>query len=285
MGSAQQTLVLLDGVGCDGFIWKYLIPHFANRYRIIHFHYRGHGLSGLPDSLDKFGVEELADDCLAVLDHAKVTGTVNLLGHSMGVQVILEFAHRYKKRVNALVAITGSYGKAVDHIHDSDAFRKIFPAVRLVLDKLDPQRDKASLFVHLFDVDTVIRSLWKQMLSSRLAYKYVCAFEINQALINQEDFMPYLDHLSKMDPVVFFRSLAGAARHTAEPYLADIDVPTLIVAGEADRFTPYWISRRMHAMIPRSEMLSLPMGSHAGPLELPELTNLRIEKFLAGLDP
>jgi hypothetical protein len=33
-------------------------------------------------------------------------------------------------------------------------------------------------------------------------------------------------------------------------------------------------------MIPNSQLLTLPMGSHTGPIELPELTNLRIEKFL-----
>jgi pimeloyl-ACP methyl ester carboxylesterase len=267
IGSGEPTLVLCDGVGCDGYVWRYLIPHFEGRYRIVHWHYRGHGRSGLPENLEHLGVEECAEDCKAVLDHAGLDRPVVLLGHSMGVQVILEFYHRYPERIRALVPVTGSYGKAIDHVHDNSLAKRLFPLMRYASGHLPP----------------LFHSIWKQLVSSELAYWVACNFEINEGLIRREDFFPYLEHLSQMDPAIFLRTLAGAARHTAEPYLPDIKVPTLIVAGEADRFTPYWISRRMHAMIPNSQLLTLPMGSHTGPIELPELTNLRIDKFLREL--
>jgi pimeloyl-ACP methyl ester carboxylesterase len=265
IGNREPTLILNDGVGCDGFVWKYLIPHFEKKHGIIHWNYRGHGRTPPPENLDNLGIEECAEDLKVVLDDAGVTRPAVLLGHSMGVQVILEFVHRYPDRVLALIPMTGSYGRALDHIHDSSIAKKIFPALKYAVDNFTP----------------VVTELWRRLVHTELGYRYATTFEINAKLIKREDFFPYLDHLSRMDPVIFMRSLEGAARHTAEPYLPEIRVPTLIVAGELDRFTPHWISRRMHTLIPGSELLTLPMCSHTGPIELPELTNLGIEKFLA----
>lgn len=269
IGSGEPTLVLCDGVGCDGYVWKYFIPHFEDRYRLVHWHYRGHGRSGKPQDAADLGIEECAEDCRAVLDQVGTEGPVVLLGHSMGVQVILEFYHRYSDRVSALIPVTGSYGKAIDYVHDSGMVKRLFPLLRYAASgRLRPWLTRG----------------WRRLVNSELAYWYSCTFEINEGLIRREDFFPYLEHLSRMDPEVFLRTLAGAARHTAEPYLSEIKVPTLIVAGEADQFTPYWLSRRMHAMIPNAQLLTLPMGSHTGAIELPELTNLRIDKFLAELE-
>ncbi|HUU00483.1 MAG TPA: alpha/beta hydrolase [Myxococcota bacterium] len=267
IGSLEPTLVLNDGIGCDGFVWKYIVPHFETSHRIIHWNYRGHGKSGAPENLDNLGIEECAEDLKIVLDDAGVTQPAVLLGHSMGVQVILEFYHRYPDRVCALVPVTGSYGRAIDHIHDSGLGKKILPLAGYLADNFKP----------------VVGEVWRHLVHSELAFQYASIFEINGRLNKREDFFPYLEHLSRMDPVVFMRTLEGAARHTAEPYLADIKVPTLIVAGEKDRFTPYWISRRMHTLTPDSELLTLPMCSHTGPIELPELVNLGIEKFMARL--
>jgi pimeloyl-ACP methyl ester carboxylesterase len=234
---------------------------------MIHWTYRGHGQSPAPADLDNLGIEENAEDLLAVMDHAGVKRKAVLLGHSMGVQVILEFYHRHPERVLALIPITGSYGKAIDHVHDTGVMRQLFPLIKLLT-----LRFKEPLF-----------KVTRELIASELAFWYARKFEINEKLIKREDFFPYLEHLANMDPEIFIRTLEGASRHTAEPYLSEIKVPTLIVAGEADRFTPYWISQRMHAMIPGSQLLTLPMGSHTGAIEQPDLTNLRIERFLADL--
>lgn len=268
IGSGEPTLALCDGVGCDGYIWKYFIPFFQGQRRIVHFQYRGHGASGVPDDLARLGIEECAMDLLSVLDAAEIDAPVVVFGHSMGVQVALEFYHRNPERVRALGLVTGSYGKALDHVHDNSLLRRVFPLIRLVNSRFSGP----------------FRNFWRELLRSELAYWLATAFEITEGLIKREDFFPYFEHLAHMDPEIFLRTLSSAARHTAEPYLSDIRVPTLIVAGELDRFTPYWLSRRMHAMISGSELLTLPMASHTGPIELPELMNLRVARFLSAVD-
>ena len=74
--------------------------------------------------------------------------------------------------------------------------------------------------------------------------------------------------------------LKSAQEHTAEDMLKTIKVPTMIVAGEHDQFTPMWISKKMHRLIPESELFVMNKATHAGLVEQPDLINLRIEKFI-----
>jgi pimeloyl-ACP methyl ester carboxylesterase len=57
-------------------------------------------------------------------------------------------------------------------------------------------------------------------------------------------------------------------------------VPTLVIAGEKDLFTPVWVAERMATAIPKAELLVMPEGTHTALVENPLLMNLRIEVFL-----
>ena len=90
----------------------------------------------------------------------------------------------------------------------------------------------------------------------------------------------YLAHLAEMDPQVFFEMLAGAEAHSASAFLTQIDVPTLLISGEHDQFTPAWLSSDMSRRIPTAELLCVRDGTHAAPVEQPTEINLRVERFL-----
>ena len=53
-----------------------------------------------------------------------------LFGHSIGVQVALEFHRRHASRVKGLVLICGSYGNPLDTFHDSTVLKRLFPLLR-----------------------------------------------------------------------------------------------------------------------------------------------------------
>jgi pimeloyl-ACP methyl ester carboxylesterase len=99
--------------------------------------------------------------------------------------------------------------------------------------------------------------------------------------VKREDLQAYFDDLSCVDARVFVRLLESAAAHDVTGHLPAIDVPTLIVAGERDGFTPMRLSVRMHEEIPGSELLVLPGGTHVGPIEHPILVSEKLRTFLA----
>ena len=74
-GSATPIL-LCDGLGCDGFVWRYVIDRFAGERPIIHVHYRGHGRSDVPSDIDSARIEVIIDDLGRVLDELDVERAV-----------------------------------------------------------------------------------------------------------------------------------------------------------------------------------------------------------------
>jgi pimeloyl-ACP methyl ester carboxylesterase len=265
LGAGEPTLLLCDGVGCAGFVWRYLLEAFRDRHRIVHWHYRGHGLSDPPRDAARLEIADLADDACRVLEHVGAESAV-FFGHSMGVQVILESYRRAPERVAALVPICGSYGHVLDTFHGTQVARTVFPYVFRLVTAPGTQ--------------LLAQVLWSAFVPTSAAYALAELVEINPKLMRRDDFRPYLEHLGSMDLGIFVRCLEAAARHTAEDLLPRIRVPVLVVAGERDNFTPLWLSERMQREIPGAELLLLPTGTHAAPVELPDLLNLRVEKFL-----
>ena len=264
VGSGAPALVCCDGIGCDGFAWKYLVRDFSHTHRIVRWHYRGHGRSGIPDDRSRVGFDDICGDLSAVL---KASGTRQAVffGHSMGVQVALEYHRRHPEHVQALVLICGSHGLPLDTFHDSKALKIILPSMIAAADRWP---DATNL-------------IWKFAAGGELAYQIATHLEVNGKLVHADDFKPYFRHLSSMDPRLFLGMLKYASEHSAFDHLPDVKVPTLIVAGTDDTFTPYWLSEEMHDRIPDSEMLTVPGGTHVAPIEQPELLTLRLEKFLA----
>ncbi|MBS2022530.1 MAG: alpha/beta hydrolase [Deltaproteobacteria bacterium] len=258
------ALMLCDGIGCDGYAWKYLVRDFAADHKIVRWHYRGHGRSGIPRDLKKVTFDDLCSDLLAVL---KATGTSKcvLVGYSMGVQVVLEFHRRHPELVQGIIVMCGSHGLPLDTFHDSRILRTLIPPMMQAAEKW-PQ---------------AMGIVWRSMSGGELAYQIATRFEVNGSLVRRDDFLPYFDHLAGMDPRVFLGMLLEAGEHSAYDHLPQIKCPTLIVAGTNDTFTPYWLSEEMHDRIPDSEMCTVPGGTHTSIIEHPELVSLRIEKFLA----
>ena len=258
------AMVLSDGIGCDQYVWRYVVEAFRDEWTIVRWNYRGHGRSGAPEDLDGVTIDALCKDLNALMDEAGLTAAVHL-GHSMGVQVILEFFRQFPERVRALVPICGSYAHPLDTFRDTRLFKDgVFPYLLKLFSAGNAHFDRT----------------WKKLVPTDLAYRLALLTELNPRLIKRADMLPYFEHMATMDLALFARLLEQASAHSAERVLGTIDVPTLIFAGERDRFTPSWLSEAMHRKIPGSELCIVPGGSHTAPIELPDLFQLRLEKFL-----
>ena len=55
---------MCDGIICDGFIYKYLWDELATIASVAHFHYRGHGRSGLPVAAAAIGITDAGIDMM-----------------------------------------------------------------------------------------------------------------------------------------------------------------------------------------------------------------------------
>jgi len=261
-GHATPVL-LCDGIGCDGYVWRHLRHDLGDRYG-VHPHYRGHGRTAPPRDPARVTIEDLADDLACVLDDALIERAV-LIGHSMGVQVALETYRRHVERVAGLVLVCGAASHPLRTFRGSAALEEWLPTIQK--------------WIHR--VPGVINRVTRAILPTRLAYEVASRLEIRRELIEPSDFMPYLEGMARVDARLFVAMLSSAGSHSAEDLLPRVMVPTLVVAAGRDGFTPPERSRAIAAAIPHAELLEIPDASHTAPIEHPDLVNLAVRDFLA----
>jgi len=116
-GGAGAPLLFLHGAGCDSADWEDVIDILRRGFRAISLDFRGHG--NTTASPDKFTIEDLAADVLALIDHLGLKN-VFLVGHSLGGMTAIAAARR-SKRISGLVLLEGwtalEAGKAFEEIH------------------------------------------------------------------------------------------------------------------------------------------------------------------------
>ena len=100
-GRPGLPLVLNDGIGCDGFAWRYLMPHLARRRRVLVPDLPGSGYSDKPDR--DYDLTLFEDSLLGFLD-AMGIDRAHLGGGSLGGNLVLRLGHREPERFGRLAA-------------------------------------------------------------------------------------------------------------------------------------------------------------------------------------
>jgi pimeloyl-ACP methyl ester carboxylesterase len=260
-------MVCCNGVGVSTFFYKYIVEHFSDRYSVVLWDYRGHGRSSMPPEIDKadLSMRRNATDLATVLDASGIQGPAILLGHSMGCQVILEFASCYPDRVRALVPMFGTFARPLDTFYDWPHSRRVFRVVEAVAARAGKLGTRMLLPLYANPLAFAVGKA-----SGMVDKHYADRVDVNK----------YMEHLVHMDARVFLRMVSQMADHDLTEQLPAIEAPTLIIAGEKDLFTPLHRSEAMNRLIRGSEMMVLAEGSHAAIVEHPETINRRIDRFL-----
>ncbi|MEC7984773.1 MAG: alpha/beta hydrolase, partial [Myxococcota bacterium] len=243
--------------------------HYQNRFQILLWDYRGHGKSDRRSTkiLDDLSIRQHTQDMETIYQNLfPDRPEVILLGHSMGCQVSLEFQRRNPDITQAMVLILGAAGRSLDTFANSKLSPYIFRIVHRLIKATGPQTNR----------------LTRPLLLSPLAWPFTKKMSLVDPLYtSRSDFLPYLEHISSMDILIFLEAAWQCQMHNAWDTLSNIDIPTLIVAAENDPFFPLNTMKRLNQEITASEFLLLAGGSHAAIVEQPETINYRLDRFLS----
>ncbi|KFG70887.1 3-oxoadipate enol-lactonase [Microvirga sp. BSC39] len=100
LGASNGTsLVFINSLGSDLRIWQEVAPGLAERFRVILYDKRGHGLSDAPST--PYTIDEHTDDLLALLDHLGAE-RASLVGLSVGGMIAQRMAVRAPGRVQSI---------------------------------------------------------------------------------------------------------------------------------------------------------------------------------------
>ncbi|XP_065617465.1 probable esterase KAI2 [Quercus suber] len=88
LGTGVQNLVLAHGFGTDQSVWKHLIPHVVDNYRVVLYDNMGAGTTN-PDYFDfeRYStLEGHAYDLLAILEELQIESCI-FVGHSVSAMI------------------------------------------------------------------------------------------------------------------------------------------------------------------------------------------------------
>ncbi|KAI3605922.1 Beta-ketoadipate enol-lactone hydrolase (plasmid) [Cupriavidus necator H850] len=94
------VLVMSNSLGTTLAMWDPQMPVLRKHFRVLRYDTRGHGAS--TESGQRFGIEDLGDDVLAVMDHAGVQ-RAHFCGLSMGGMTGMWLARHYPNRFDRFV--------------------------------------------------------------------------------------------------------------------------------------------------------------------------------------
>lgn len=258
------ALLCSNGIGVSTFFWGPLARELSDRFTVVRWDYRGHGLSDDPLHPGSATLEQCATDALAVLDHLGFEKAV-MLGHSMGSQVGFEIYRQRPEAVAGLVPTLGTYRRAIEtffgtalSLRGFEVMKRVLPAAPKLLQKLSAAAMRSPL------ADPGARLF-------RLVHPELCP---------KEALVPYFEHNTRIDLLLYLSLAESMQAHDATDLLPRVGAPTLVVAGDRDLFTPLALAREMSALIPQAELFVIPGGTHAALVEQPLLLSLRVRKFL-----
>lgn len=257
-------LFCCNGLGVSPYFWRHLAIHFANRYQVVTWEYRGHGRSDLPPVPTQLRYEDFIADGCAVLEHLDLRKTIGI-GHSAGFQTLLGLYATAPKRFAALASFLGTAGHALRFFFDSPMSRVFFD-LYYILTIFYPRQ---------------LRCIIALLTRTPIPYHLSGALGIlTPGFADKNDLRNYLAYIQKMDTQFFSTLMQGAESHTAHHVLARVRIPTLFIAAEHDRFVPLRLARAMHYATRGSELFVISRGTHFGLMEMPDVFNLRLEQFL-----
>lgn len=125
--------MLVHGTALSQLVWRVLgyVDALVTDHRVITMDLRGHGQSTKPVTADRYSLERLAGDVLAVLDDAGIP-SAHYIGYSLGGLIGFSLVDRLPERIRSFTALAGTFRPA-----DESAERVPEPAAVIAAGGMD----------------------------------------------------------------------------------------------------------------------------------------------------
>lgn len=244
----RAPVLLVQGLGAEKNSWNLQRAALALRHYTVALDNRGAGRSDKPTG--SYTLEQMADDAIAVLDHAGV-GSAHIVGLSMGGAISQIIALKYPQRVRSLTLVATACRN-----HE---WREELLASWA---KVAEEEGMTSLG----------KEAARWMIGPRSFRRVLPA-------------LGWLGPLQLFNPAGAFVSQVKAILTTDERDLHDdlahIACPTMVVVGNQDILTPRGDAEEIASLIPTAELVIISGGAHGLHIEHATTFNRILKEFLA----
>ncbi|MBJ7576508.1 3-oxoadipate enol-lactonase [Devosia sp. MC532] len=238
------ALVLVNSLGTDCRIWDDVIGHLAQRYRVLSYDLRGHGLSAVPRG--PYTLDDQVDDLLALVDHVGFDRFA-LCGVSIGGLISQGVVQRCAQRVDALILCN--------------------TAAKIGTEAFWNERMETVL---AYGVEPIADAIMTRWFSPRFAQENTAAWNVWRRQFLQNSAQGYAATCATLRDA----DLTSALDH--------ISVPTLVFAGSDDQATPPALVKASADRIADASYILLEHVGHLPSLEAPDQLSRHIQSFLEG---
>lgn len=223
-------LVLIIGLGAEKEVWELHSNAWREHFKVIKIDNRGIGQSDKPRG--PYTTDEMADDILAVMDHAGI-GKAHVLGVSMGGAIAQSLCLKAPERVQSLVLVStwarlSAYGKMVFHHF-----------------KANRAHTTLGQWIETLQLWIWGPKFYETNLPDLL--------EVQNAVEDNPFPQPRIGFEGQCDACI---------AHDTASELGRITAPTLITVGDKDIFTPIELSQALHEGIAGSQLEVFPDCAH-----------------------
>jgi pimeloyl-ACP methyl ester carboxylesterase len=265
--AGMPAVVFANGLGGRFEAFRHLYRQLGEDRQYVCWDYRGLYQSARPHDLATLGVHSHCRDLEAILAAEGVKKAI-FIGWSMGVQVNFEFFRMHPDAFEGLVVLNGTYGRPFNTAMGSKATRFAIPVAIAMMKRQAKQISRIARAT----------SRWRGMmpLLQRLG--------MIGPTMDGEVFADLAGEFLTLDFYVYGEMLRHLGEHDAEEVLPRITVPTLIITGDRDLFTPVFTAKRMNRAIHGSHLVIVPGGTHYTAVEHPEVVGREVGALVAQID-
>jgi 3-oxoadipate enol-lactonase len=243
-GSAENpTLVFVNSLGSDLRIWDELVPLFVDRFWIVRYDKRGHGLSDCPAG--PYSIADHTADLAELLAQLGVKTAV-LAGISVGGMIAMDYAAQYPERVQKLIlsdtgAVIGTPAYWEERIAalEANGFSELGEAILAIWFTPTFGKEKPAYY----------QGYGNMLTRTPLAGYIATCKAIGDADLRQE--------------------------------ASCIRIPALVMCGSEDLATTPDLGRELASMMPDGRFQIIPDAAHLPCIEQPEIMAREIDGFLA----
>lgn len=241
-------LILIHGLNGDLTGWIFVMPELAKFYWTIALDVRGHGESGKPDI--PYSIKMFADDLYNFCRKLQIS-QAHILGLSMGGAIAQQFALQHPEMIHSLVLVsTFSY---VDE-HLKEAFSKLRQSL------------ETGGYPAFFD----------EVVKLAFTPKYIRENPESIATLKEK-------RIKINSPVAIARATEACLNFNLKNEISRINLPTLILSGREDIFTPLPLAEQIHKSIKDSEWKIIDEVGHNIYIEKPAEIVKAVLEFLEHL--
>ena len=240
------------------------MAYFDERgYKILIHDYRGHYQSTGKNDLASITFANIASDMKELCDHLKIKST-SQIGHSMGVNVALEFARRWPELVSNMVLISGTVVPVYNIMFNTNITDQISPTLIKLLKR----------FPNIFE------NVWKYGGWNPVLKKLIHSGGFNVKTVPEEFIEIYLNRLGQLGPELFFQLIEQMNKHDILSFLPKIKTNTLVIGGDQDKVIPNYLQKLLIKELPNAKLYLVRNGSHVPQVDFPKFVNERLDLFL-----